>query len=207
MKTDVIGALIIGFIIAVLFVSISYSTQTVIRPDNGPPFYYWFSLVIFPLGLTAGMFVISNLGNKIVNRFFIVYQLYKFALVAGLNTLLYTIIYNGLTVATQTTEGIKFIFFNGAGFAASVINSYFWNKYWTFQRENRITVREFAQFLLISMAGLGISIGIVNISMNIIGPAGDISPYIWANISQVFSIIVANAWNFIGYKYIALRER
>ena len=68
-KSNIIGSLIIGFAIAILFLVLAYTTITVIRPDEAPPLYYLTALIIFPLLTGVGMFLMGDLKAKIGGLF------------------------------------------------------------------------------------------------------------------------------------------
>lgn len=205
-KTDIIASSVIGFSIAALFINISYSTVTVIRPDEAPPFYYWFSLVVFPLSLMAGMFVANDFFRKLNERFLAVYQFFKFALVEALGILLNIVIYSSLIVATQKSIGDPVTLFKGVGFSAALINNYFWNKHWTFfSNDNSNFIVQFSRFVVISLVGLGISTSINYILIDVVGPVGGIKSFTWGGISSFAGIIFSGMWNFFGYKYFVFR--
>lgn len=206
MKSDIIGSFVIGFLIAVLFVVLSYTTITVIKPDESPPPYYWSALVIFPLLSAIGMFLAGDLRRRIGKIFMLAYQFYKFVLVGALNTLLDLSVLNGLIVITGVAAGIEFSIFKGASFALAVINSYFWNKFWTFRKRKGGGVTEFSQFLAVSVVGLGVNVGVASLFVNVLGPQGGISPQLWANVGAVAAIAFSTLWNFVGYKLIVFKQ-
>lgn len=133
-------------------------------------------------------------------------QFYKFILVGILNTLIDLGILNGLIFFTGIAAGWEFSFFKGVSFTAAVINSYFLNKFWTFQKKEGGGAAEFGQFLIISVAGLGVNVGVASLFVNIIGPQGGISPQIWANVGAVAAIGFSTIWNFVLYKFFVFRK-
>lgn len=43
-------------------------------------------------------------------------------------------------------------------YSCGITNSYFWNKYWTFQAKSQIKVKEVLKFILVNLVSLGVSI-------------------------------------------------
>jgi putative flippase GtrA len=206
MKFDAIGSFVIGFLIAVLFLVLSYTTITLLTPDEAPPLYYWTALIIFPALSVAGLVLIRDLKVRLAGIFALGYQFYKFVLVGALNTLLDLAVLNGLIVLTGIAIGWHFSLFKGASFAIAVVNSYFWNKFWTFRKTKGGGAGEFAQFLAVSIVGLGVNVGIASLLVNVIEPQGGATPQLWANVGAVAAIVFSTIWNFIGYKLIVFRE-
>lgn len=197
--------IVIGFVIAVLFLILSYTTLTVLKPDTPPPLYYWVCLLVFPVLTTIGFIVIKDLSRRLGRKFAFAFQFYKFVLVGILNTFLDLTILNGLIVLTGITSGWHFSLFKGISFVIAVINSYFWNKLWTFRAAGGAKTAEFGKFIAISLVGLGINVGAASFLVNIIGPLGGIKPQLWASVSSLAAIGITTIWNFAGYKLFVFK--
>lgn len=205
-KSDIIGSLVIGFLIAVGFIALSYATISVLRPSDTPPLYYWSVLFIVPIAAALGISVARNLKERIGGLFALGYQFYKFVLVGVMNTLFDLSILSGLIIFTGFAAGWQFSLFKGISFAIVVVHSYFWNKFWTFKKKEGGGAKEFGQFLAVSLVGLGVNVGAASLVVNVIGPRGGISPEIWASIGALAAIVFTTAWNFTGYKLIVFKK-
>jgi len=87
---------------------------------------------------------------------------------------------------------------NTVSFSVAVLNSFFWNKYWTFRQKEGRMIQQLATFIVVSLIGLGLSdllvyLGNVRLDYNI-------------NLVKVISVIVVFLWNFLGYKYLTFRR-
>ena len=71
-------------------------------------------------------------------------QVGKFAAVGSLNTFLDLGIVNLLILLTSVAAGWTFSLFKAAGFLLAATNSYFWNKFWTFQSRTPADWREYS---------------------------------------------------------------
>ncbi|PIR91115.1 hypothetical protein COU02_01130 [bacterium (Candidatus Gribaldobacteria) CG10_big_fil_rev_8_21_14_0_10_37_46] len=92
-------------------------------------------------------------------------------------------------------------------FVLAVTNSFFWNRYWTFEKTGTETVGKDAfQFFFVSTVVAVINIGILHTIVNIIGAPANIDLKIWANIALFFTIITAFFGNFFGYKFLVFKK-
>ncbi|MBI1888996.1 MAG: GtrA family protein [Candidatus Spechtbacteria bacterium] len=208
-KSDLIGSALIGFFSSALFLLIAYTTVTAIsHAVKKPPMYYWAALLVFPLLTSLGMIVLNDLKGKLLQgKFAVLPQFYKFVLVGMLNTLLDLSVLNALIVMSGISQGWHFSVFKGVSFAAAVVHSYFWNKFWTFGKKENRGAAEFLQFLLVSVAGLAVNVGIASFFVNVIGAKGGISPQLWANAGALAAIVFSTVWNFVGYKVFVFKEK
>lgn len=135
-------------------------------------------------------------------------QLLKFGITGIINTGIDFVILNILTFLTGITQGYQLFGLNVASFSIATVNSYFLNKYWTFEaRSKEKQAAQFSQFLAISIIGAIINSGIVAFFTTYISPAFGLSPAIWVNVAKVFATFISLIWNFIGYKFIVFRRK
>ena len=134
-------------------------------------------------------------------------QFIKFLLVGVLNTGIDFGVLNLLMFSTGITSGIYYSVFKAISFICSVTNSYIWNKRWTFKKGKSLEKKEFSKFFIISLMSFGVNIGVASILVNIIGPVGGVSSYIWANISALAAAGFTTLINFFGYKYLVFKDK
>ncbi|MBI2506818.1 MAG: GtrA family protein [Candidatus Colwellbacteria bacterium] len=159
--------------------------------------------------ISATLFILTLAGYLLLNYLsrwlLILKQIAKFVIVGGLNTFLDFAVLNFLIASSGIVSGAGFSFFKGISFLVAVINSYFWNKYWTFESRNRERL-EFIQFAVISTIGLFINVGVASFIVNTIGAPGTVSPALWANIGALIAVAASLVWNFLGYKFIVFHK-
>ena len=168
------------------------------------PFMIFWALFI-PAGAILGLYLfylIAKYKNKIGFL-----QLGKYGIIGVLNTLLNAGVYNILIFITNIASGFTVDSFFIIAFIITVINSFFWNRYWTFERTGTETVSKDAfQFFFISTAVAIINFSILHLIINVIGVPTGLDPKIWANIALAFTVIVAFFGNFFGYKFIVFKK-
>ncbi len=190
MKKDILGAIIIGEISAWLALAIFKNLS-----DKLPT--WWLLPLALPILCAVAMAVAIFLKNRLA----ILYQFAKFFLVGIFNTLVDLGILNLLIAGTSTSSGIVYTAFKGISFLIASINSYFWNKLWTFNAAKG----SFSQFLAVSAIGFLINVGIASAIVNLIGPQFGLPVNTWANVGALTGSMIGLIWNFAGYKFIVFK--
>lgn len=137
----------------------------------------------------------------------IIRQFSKFVVVGGVNTGIDFLVLNALMHVTGITGGSGIFMLNMVSFGVAVVNSYFMNKYWTFQdlrKEGEET--KFVQFIAVSLVGAGLNSTIVTVFTTLIAPMFGLSPYLWANVGKLLATGASLVWNFIGYKLFVFKR-
>ena len=195
LKKDLINASVIGLVVAGIFLGIAKNTGLLIP-------HIEIALFVFPVLSVVGMFVASLLAKK----FAVILQASRFLLVGGLNTFIDLGILNLLIFTGGTAVGIWFSVFKGIAFIVAVLNSYIWNKHWTFDTKTQAQGKEFIQFLLVSIVGFIINVSIASFLVNVLGATDTISENMWANVAAVTATFTGMLWNFMGYKLIVFKK-
>ncbi len=160
-------------------------------------------LALVPLSALAWVYFSSLLGR----RFAVAYQFGKFTVIGASNTAIDLGVLNLLIMVTGIHVGPAYSVFKGLSFAAAMLNSFCWNKLWTFSSPGRRRVgREFATFLLVSGTGLLLNVAVATAMVGWVGPRGGISAELWANVSAVAALVVTIFWNFVGYKFFVFKR-
>lgn len=190
-KKDFILAAIIGEFAALVLLLIGKNIGFQI------PYGIWL-IIVFPILSVLGLW----LSYLIAKRWSIFSQLGKFFLVGSGNTFLDFGVLNLLILLTGIASGIGFSLFKGLSFIIATSNSYFWNKYWTFQSDEG----NFWQFLIVSIIGLIINVGVASIIVNAVNPIANMNPSQWANLGALIATFVSLIWNFAGYKFLVFKK-
>ena len=201
-KEDKLLSGAIGFLIALLILTIKFSGNI---PHLARIPFLELSLLILPLLSIAGMHIASSLARRVT----ILLQFTKFLYVGILNTFVDLAILNALIGFSGISSGFEFSLFKGLSFIAAVINSYMWNKFWTFRKYNKDSGRqgkEFLQFLAVSAIGFFLNVASASIVVNSIGPQFNISQNTWATVGALVGTGIVFTWNFLGYKLIVFRK-
>ena len=192
-RKDLKNSTLIGFLIAVILLGVSKNIELQVP-------HLWVALFVLPILSVAGIFIAS----KLARRFRVILQAARFLLVGVLNTFIDLGILNLLIFVSGIAIGTWFSVFKGIAFAVAVLNSYFWNKHWTFGKRTSRR-KELVQFLLVSIVGFVINVSVASFIVNVIQAPETISANVWANIGAVSATAVAMVWNFLGYKLLVFK--
>ena len=127
-------------------------------------------------------------------------------MVGALNTFLDLGVLNLLILVTGISAGTTYSVFKGASFIVAALNSYAWNKWWTFESKKEKIGKEFTQFMFVSVIGFFLNVGTATLTVNVVGPQFGITPTLWANIGALLGTMVVFVWNFVGYKFWVFKE-
>jgi len=200
-KVDIIASLIIGVVSALIAMFILNFTQWEQFPIFGK--YPLSMLLVFPAGSMALVFLASILGKKkpVFN------QIGKNFLAGVLNTFIDLGLLNLLMSALGIFAGAYWTLLKALSFSVASINSYFWNKYWAFEKkETKPNKGEFIKLYTVAGIGFFLNVGISSFLVTIIGPQLGFSKEIWANLSTGGAVFIAFIWNFLGYKFIVFKK-
>lgn len=134
-------------------------------------------------------------------------QFSKFAAVGTLNTLIDLGVLNLLIFLTDISSGTYYSLFKGISFLFGTTNSYFWNKFWTFQSNLPVTMKEYARFIFFTIIGTLINVSIASVVVNVIGAPEGVNPKLWANVGALVGVFAALMWNFLSYKKIVFKNQ
>lgn len=177
-----------------------------------PVIFQKFSFAILPFFLLAtplGLRIAFLIGQKIA----IIYQIAKFGIIGVGNVLvdlgvlsLVTMMFSSyfkIEAADSMIGAVTFYsLYKSISFIVANVNSYFWNKHWTFdQGEKKQTHSEFMQFFAVSIVGFSINVFVASVVFNIIiGSLTSMTDGQLGLIGAAAGSIAGLAWNFIGYK-------
>lgn len=140
-----------------------------------------------------------DLLRRLLHRDRITGQAVRFVVVGLLNTLVDL----GAFYLLGLIPGMPHVAAKGISYVLGICNSFFWNKYWTFNaRGSARGGREFAIFFAVNLPPLVINVfvfGLLGIWLK--------SGSQWVRMGKGFAAaVVSVAWNFLGSRYFAFRH-
>lgn len=201
-KRDVLIPLLLGSIISACLAIIIFTLRNDI-PERILSLLNGYLFLAFIPFLTVLYFYILNLTVGDNRSFF---QFGKFILVGFSNFTIDFGLLNLLMFVTSVESGLMYSIFKGLSFFIAIINSYFWNRTWTFEfRERGNMLEQFFRFMGIALTGLLINVIVASVIVNYI-KVEFIAPRIWANVAALISVIAVLAWDFAGYKFLVFKK-
>ena len=121
-------------------------------------------------------------------------QFVKFALV-GLSS---TAIDWSIFYLLNSFFGLYYLIAKILSFSVAVINSYTWNRCWTFRSQNPYRTKEFSQFLTVALVGLSLNTFIMYLVVTVFGGR------------KIIGLILATGivvfWDFLANKFYTFKE-
>jgi putative flippase GtrA len=134
-------------------------------------------------------------------------KLLRFIVVGVFNTAIDLAVLNALVLLFGLgVHGELYFFFKAISFIAAVSNSYFWNKYWVFEKKTSVGAKESSLFLTVSGAGFLLNVMVSSLVFALIQSTHLVSLHLAANIGALAGTIAVLSWNFLGYKYVVFKR-
>ena len=133
------------------------------------------------------------LAAKIRQKKELIFQFIKFNIVGVFNTLLDIGIFTALT-ALGLIPYIAQVF----SYSCGVLNSYIWNRKWSFKAKNKWSRQEFLKFVVVNLVSLGVATVILYLCIDVFHVGSD---FIAKLIATPFALIV----NFTGNKLFVFK--
>ena len=195
-----------SFVAGLLIGLLSMPVIRAAKPDLYESIFFTivpFFFIATPLG--------AVIAFKISQKISIVWQLAKFIVIGVLNTVVDLGFLSLLTFTMKSSFDINatdtlmlsltfYSLYKGLSFIVANINSYYWNKYWTFGENIKKSSSEIIQFFTVSIIGFFINITTASYVFGSIDPIGGLNSDQWGLIGAAVGSIAGLLWNFIGYK-------
>src|SRR5579875_1742630 len=132
-------------------------------------------------------------------RFALFGQVLRFALVGGLNTVVDLLILNGLLWLFPTSSTVMLLAYSAFAFSIGAINSFLFNKYWTFGQRQKTTRKELLRFAATTSCGIVWSSIILWLAGNLLHSVL-VNAVLWANASKVIAIGGTALISYLGMR-------
>ena len=204
-KKDFILAGVIGIITAIFATPILYYSNnghwTLSRYGFSIPIWYIF--IILPAAEYIGYTIASKLFSHILvlrqlGRFFIT-GLMNFCVDVGTGTFLS----ERFQIDIKSNEFIPFLVLAAA---VAVLNSYFWQRTWTFGERTKPSSKEFMSFILITLIGFIINTSATKIAIHSFGVLNLSNNAQLLSASKIAATGISLFWNFFGYKFFVFKR-
>jgi putative flippase GtrA len=196
---DLVLALVVGSLTGALTIPVAINLGINLRiPLATLP-------AIVAILFAAALLVASLVADRIPSLF----EFSKFSVVGVLNSGVDFGVLNSLILLTGLASGGAFLAFKSISVTLGVINSYLWNKYWTFQTdvsESGAARRELIAFMLVTLAAVAVNVAGADVIVNVIGAPRGISGKVWANVGAISGAGLTLFTNFFGYKFFVFKK-
>lgn len=194
---DVAIALLVGFLTGALAIPVAINLAIrIMVPAILLPFIV---ATLFAMALVIARIVATRIPS--------LFEFTKFSLIGVLNSGVDFGVLNSLILVTSFASGSAFLAFKSVSVTIAVINSYVWNKFWTFDSSKSSDARrELVAFLAVTLAAVAVNVLGADLIVNVIGAPHGFSPKAWANIGAISGAGLTLFTNFFGYKFFVFRK-
>lgn len=199
-KKDFLYAGFIGLITAffatpILYYSADQSWTFTAGPISFP---IWWLFIALPVLEYLGYMIAAKLFSHIsalrqLGRFGIV-GLMNFCTDTGIATFLTT----WFGVDPESRDVIPFLV---VGTTVAILNSYFWQRSWTFGEKKPPSRREFIGFVVVTLVGLVINTTVTFLAIHAVASIGLSNNAEILTVAKVAATAISLFWNFLGYKF------
>ncbi len=132
-------------------------------------------------------------------------QIYRFAIVGLLNTVIDFAVFNLLIIVSGVRSGPGLILINITAVFLAIVNSYILNRTWTFKSSNPNYAAQLPRFLIASLTGMFINIATIGLFSLLLLPGTNPS-YLALNGIKLLAALLSASWNFISYRYWVFKK-
>lgn len=126
-------------------------------------------------------------------------QIGRFAVVGILNTVIDYGLFNILLLVTGIRHGIEVGLLNMLCVALASVNSFYFNRSWTFQANHYEYRRQIFKFVIATAVGILINSAVVTLTSSLVNRM-PISAFIILNGGKLLAAVFSISWNFITYR-------
>jgi len=133
-------------------------------------------------------------------------QLLRFGLVGGINTFIDLLAFNMLVWMFPTNDTSTLILFNSLAYAIGAINSFLWNKLWTFKYSSEVTPTQLLRFTIVTGLGVlcnDVFLWLITTLLNSFSATG----FIWTNVAKISAIGGSVAVSYIGMRFSVFNKK
>lgn len=205
-KKDTYFGFAAGFFIGLLFLPVLQAAK--------PELFFqiaWFVIPFFFIATPLGLAIAKRLSVA-VQKLAVIWQIAKFGVIGVLNTFVDLGILSflsfwltretGLDAKTMAVWSLTFYsLFKAFSFIVANINSFYWNKYWTFEANpEKKSSTEFTQFFFVSLVGFLLNVFVASFVFKSVPAILGLNVQQWGLIGALAGTAVGLVWNFLGYK-------
>ena len=123
----------------------------------------------------------------------------------GIVNLLFYVVNATLHLENHSAITLWFIICATISFMAATLNSFYWNRKWTFEASHRSIKETLPHFYLVTISSFLINVGLSSLIVGI-NPLPSLSRTLLINGAKVIATGVSLCTNFLGYRFVAFKK-
>ncbi len=130
----------------------------------------------------------------------IIGQFIRFSLVGGLNTFIDVMAFNVLLWLFPTQEVLLLVFYNSLAYLLGAMNSYYWNKLWTFEQRYSVISNQVIRFALVTSLGIICNDAFLWLATTML-TSFSLNDILWTNVAKVSAIAGSVTVSYLGMRF------
>ncbi len=130
----------------------------------------------------------------------IIIQLIRFGFVGGMNSFIDILTFNVLVGIFPTNDVYVLVFYNSLAYLTGSVNSFFWNKRWTFQQRSIVTNDQLIRFVIVTGLGILCNDTFLWLATTILTSLS-LNGFLWINVAKVSAIAGSVAVSYLGMRF------
>jgi putative flippase GtrA len=127
-------------------------------------------------------------------------QLLRFCIVGGLNTFVDVLAFNLLVWGLPTHDSGLLVVYNSLAFTIGAVNSFCWNKLWTFKQRSSATNGQVTRFVLVTSLGIICNDAFLWLATTILNSLS-LNGFLWVNVAKISAIAGSVGVSYIGMRF------
>ncbi len=127
-------------------------------------------------------------------------QLLRFCIVGGLNTFVDVLVFNLLVWGLPTQNSGLLVAYNSLAYFVGAVNSFCWNKLWTFKQRSSATNDQLVRFALVTSLGIICNDVFLWLATTILTSLS-LNGFLWVNVAKVSAIAGSVAVSYVGMRF------
>lgn len=127
-------------------------------------------------------------------------QLLRFGLVGSLNTLIDLTAFNVFVWTFPTKDIVLLLLYNSLAYLIGGVNSFYWNKLWTFKHRSSTTNDQVVRFALVASLGITCNDAFLWLATTILTSLS-LTSFLWVNTAKISAIAGSVAVSYVGMRF------
>src|SRR5258708_26902545 len=130
----------------------------------------------------------------------ILVQFIRFCVVGGLNTFVDVLVVNLLVWGLPTQENGLLVVYNSLAYLVGAVNSFCWNKLWTFKQRSSASNDQLARFAFVTSLGIICNDAFLWLATTILSSLS-LHSFLWINVAKVSAIAGSVMVSYVGMRF------
>ncbi len=130
----------------------------------------------------------------------ILLQLLRFCVVGGLNTFVDVLVFNVLAWGLPTQNSGLLVLYNSLAYLIGAVNSFCWNKLWTFKQRSSVTNDQIVRFAFVTALGISCNDAFLWLATSIL-TSFSLHSFLWVNLAKISAIAGSVTVSYVGMRF------